>query len=116
VLSNLVSNAFKYSSSHRRDSYIEVNVKVENQKAIVQVRDNGLGIGKNHIEKIFDMFFRASEGQGGTGLGLYIVKETLDKLHGSVHVVSELGKGTCFVVTIPSVAALGSPNQLELGI
>lgn len=116
VLNNLVSNAFKYSSSHRRDSYIEVNVKVENQKAIIQVRDNGMGIGTNHIEKIFDMFFRASEGQGGTGLGLYIVKETLDKLQGSIHVVSEPGKGTCFVVTIPSVTALLNPNQLKLGI
>lgn len=117
VLNNLVSNAYKYSSSHRRDSFIEVWVKVSPVKATIQVKDNGQGIGKNHIEKIFDMFFRASEGQGGTGLGLYIVKETLDKMQGTIHVVSELGQGTNFIVNIPSASILGShEKQMKLDI
>lgn len=117
VLNNLISNAYKYSSTHRRDCFIEVRIKVNPHKATIHVRDNGQGIGKSHIEKIFEMFFRASEGQSGTGLGLYIVKETLDKMQGSVHVVSELGKGTCFIVNIPSATALnGAQNQMKLDI
>lgn len=117
VLSNLISNAYKYSSTHRRDGLIEVRVKVTPFKATIHVNDNGQGIGKNHIEKIFEMFFRASEGQAGTGLGLYIVKETLDKMQGSVHVVSELGKGSCFIVNIPSATASSiAQNQMKLDI
>lgn len=117
VLNNLISNAYKYSSTHRRDCFIEVRVKVTPYKATIHVNDNGQGISKTHIEKIFEMFFRASEGQTGTGLGLYIVKETLDKMQGSVHVVSELGKGTCFIVNIPSASALnGAQNQMKLDI
>ncbi len=117
VLNNLISNAYKYSSTHRRDCFIEVKVKVSPHKATIHVSDNGHGIGESHIEKIFEMFFRASEGQGGTGLGLYIVKETLDKMQGTIHVVSELGKGTCFVVNIPSASALsGAQNQMMLDI
>ncbi|MDF9795799.1 PAS domain S-box-containing protein [Catalinimonas alkaloidigena] len=117
VLNNLVSNAYKYSSTHRRDCFIEVKVKVSPVKATIHVKDNGQGIGESHIEKIFDMFFRASEGQTGTGLGLYIVKETLDKMQGSIHVVSELGQGTSFVVNIPSASTFGSnEKQMKLDI
>lgn len=118
VLNNLVSNAYKYSSTHRRDCFIEVKVRVKPLKASIQVKDNGQGIGKNHIDKIFEMFFRASEGKTGTGLGLYIVKETLDKMQGSIHVVSELGQGTSFVVNIPSATTLrdNSEQQMKLDI
>jgi len=117
VLNNLISNAYKYSSPHRRDSFIEVIVKANAQKATIQVKDNGQGIGEAHIEKIFEMFFRASEGKGGTGLGLYIVKETLDKMQGSIHVVSELGQGTCFTVTVPSALAKSAgQSQMKLDI
>lgn len=117
VLNNLVSNAYKYSSTHRRDCFIEVRVKVSPYKATIHVNDNGQGISESHIEKVFEMFFRASEGQSGTGLGLYIVKETLDKMQGSIHVVSDLGKGTCFIVNIPSAAALNvAQNQMKLDI
>ena len=116
VLSNLVSNAYKYSSVHRRDAFIRLSVRSDEKQATIRIEDNGQGIDKNHIEKIFEMFFRASEGNGGSGLGLYIVKETLDKMHGSIHVVSDQGKGTCFVVMLPSVGQKSSKNQLDLGI
>jgi PAS domain S-box-containing protein len=115
VLNNLVSNAYRYSSTHRRDGFIEVKVQVERSSATIMVRDNGQGIAKPYQEKIFDMFFRASEGQSGTGLGLYIVKETLDKMGGRIHLVSELGKGTCFVVNIPMVNE-PEGGQMELDI
>lgn len=116
VLNNLISNAYKYSSTHRRDCYIKVSVNVGTDKATIRIEDNGQGIDKNHIDKVFDMFFRASEGKGGTGLGLYIVKETLDKMNGAIHVVSELGKGSCFVITLPSAGDSSPRKQLDLGI
>lgn len=116
VLSNLISNAYKYSSTHRRDCYINVFVKSDSKQATIHVRDNGQGISQEHIDKIFNMFFRASEGQGGTGLGLYIVKETIDKMQGNIHAVSELGKGTCFVVTLPSQLLADNKRQMSLDI
>jgi PAS domain S-box-containing protein len=116
VLNNLISNAHKYSSTHRRDCYIKVTVNASHEKATIRIEDNGQGIDKAHIEKIFDMFFRASEGKGGTGLGLYIVRETLEKMNGSIHVVSELGKGTSFVVTLPVISNPSQQKQLDLGI
>ncbi len=116
ILNNLVSNAYKYSSTHRRDCFIEVDIRSDSKQATIQVRDNGQGISKEHVDKIFDMFFRASEGQGGTGLGLYIVKETISKMQGNIHVVSELGQGTCFVVTIPSLHPASQKMQMKLDI
>ncbi len=116
VLNNLISNAYKYSSTHRRDCFINVSVHSDSKQATIQVQDNGQGIPSEHIDKIFNMFFRASEGEGGTGLGLYIVKETIDKMEGNIHVVSELGQGSSFVVTIPSHMTTDTTQQMALNI
>ena len=66
------------------------------------VEDNGEGIPPQKIEKIFDMFYRASRNSNGSGLGLYIVKEIVNKLGGTIDVESEVNKGTKFIVKIPS--------------
>ncbi|MGD1894885.1 MAG: PAS domain-containing sensor histidine kinase [Cyclobacteriaceae bacterium] len=113
VLSNLISNAYKYSSAHRRPGEIRVSVFVSDQEATLQVRDNGLGIAKEHLSKIFEMFYRASVQQNGSGLGLYLVKETIDKMKGKIDVDSALGEGTSFTVRIPSVSA-PPPEQMSL--
>lgn len=116
VLNNLISNAYKYSSTHRRDCFIDVHVQSDSKQATIQVEDNGQGISREHMDKIYNMFFRASEGQGGTGLGLYIVKETLSKMQGNIQVASELGKGTRFVVIIPSQLPADKKRQISLDI
>jgi signal transduction histidine kinase len=67
----------------------------------MRVTDNGEGIPSEHIAKIFDMFFRATTTSTGTGLGLYIVKEVVDKLGGSIDLDSTLGEGTTVTVTLP---------------
>ncbi|HLT71941.1 MAG TPA: sensor histidine kinase, partial [Cyclobacteriaceae bacterium] len=64
--------------------------------------DNGQGIPKEHMDQIFNMFYRASENSEGSGLGLYIVKETLAKLVGTIHVESEMYKGSSFRVELPA--------------
>lgn len=101
VLANLLSNAYKYSNPSRVNSFIKI-VSVKTQTHLeISVRDNGSGIDNQYLSKIFDMFFQADDRSEGSGLGLYIVKETLQKIQGTIRVQSEVGKGTEFIVTLP---------------
>ena len=100
---NLISNSMKYANLKKDDPFIEVHVKASHEKAEVRVIDNGEGIPSEAQPKIFDMFYRGSARGMGSGLGLYIVKEALQKINGSISVVSEFGKGTEFVVEIPNM-------------
>ena len=70
--------------------------------AYIKVEDNGQGIASEYHSKIFDMFFRANEQSKGTGLGLYIVKEALMKLSGSIHLESKPGVGSTFTIMLPT--------------
>jgi signal transduction histidine kinase len=101
VLSNLFSNAVKYHRVDQPDPFIRVLFKAHPQAVVIEVEDNGQGIDPNLQSKIFDMFFRASTHSVGTGLGLYIVKESLSKLEAVIEVNSELEKGSTFKITIP---------------
>jgi signal transduction histidine kinase len=65
------------------------------------VKDNGIGIKEEHLGKIFEMFYRTSDKSSGSGLGLYIVNETIKKLGGKVEVNSQVNLGTTFTLTIP---------------
>ena len=104
VLGNLLSNAVKYHSPSKPDPYVEVLFEKAAGQVSFVVADNGEGIADEHHEKIFDMFYRASENSHGTGLGLYIVKETLARIGGSVEVKSRKGTGTTFKVTLEQPA------------
>jgi len=104
VLGNLLSNAVKYHAPAKPDPYVQVNFEKTMGKVCFMVADNGEGIDKEHHEKIFDMFYRASERSQGTGLGLYIVKETLARIGGSVELQSKKGTGTTFKVTLEQPA------------
>ncbi len=114
VLENLVSNAYKYSSTHRRDGFVQVEVKVTPSKAHIQVRDNGQGIDPVHHDKIFTMFYRASEQGTGSGLGLYLVKDTVEQMGGTITVSSAVGQGTCFTLDIPH-SQPASSGQMKIG-
>jgi signal transduction histidine kinase len=102
ILNNLISNAIKYYDKAKRTHKIDVTLAIDEEKATIVIEDNGVGIDKAHIDKIFDMFHRATKLSTGSGMGLYIVSETIDKLKGSIHVDSDLGKGSKFTVTIPN--------------
>jgi PAS domain S-box-containing protein len=103
ILNNLVSNAIKYSDKSKTNSFIHIDIQVDTEKAVVEIRDNGIGIPAQHVSSIFKMFFRASVQQNGTGLGLYIVKEALDKLNATIEVESIENEGTTFRVFIPNM-------------
>ncbi|MEM6845398.1 MAG: ATP-binding protein [Bacteroidota bacterium] len=114
ILNNLISNAYKYSSTHRRRGEIRVSVFASEKEATLQVSDNGLGIAREHLDNIFDMFYRASVKQEGSGLGLYLVKEAVNKMKGRIHVDSTLGEGTIFTVLLPAVAPVPKQEQMSL--
>jgi len=101
VLRNLISNALNYSAFWKEDQYTKVLVQVTKEMLHIQVADNGVGISPEHLNKVFGMFFRAYPEKKGSGLGLYIVKEAVEKLNGQVGVESRLGEGTSFTVKIP---------------
>ncbi|MCW5912200.1 MAG: MASE1 domain-containing protein [Cyclobacteriaceae bacterium] len=102
VLNNIISNAIRYRNG--RDPVIRVNVAIDRRKALIEVEDNGRGIAREHLNRVYEMFYRATDDGAGSGLGLYIVKETLDKLQGQIRIESELGKGTLVRLEIPEVA------------
>ncbi len=102
MFSNLISNAVKYNNSQVGHSLVEIEITVDSQEARVRIADNGIGIGAEHLNRIFEMFYRATNERQGSGLGLYIVKETVEKLNGQVEVSSEQGVGTTFTFVIPN--------------
>jgi PAS domain S-box-containing protein len=102
ILNNLISNAIRYSDPYKKQSYVHIAVTTTLTEAHISVEDNGIGIEEEHLEKIFNMFYRATESMSGSGLGLYIVKETIDMLGGKVQVASIVGKGTTFTLTLPN--------------
>ena len=105
ILSNLVSNAIKYQDKKKEERYSKVAIRNNNGNAHIIIEDNGIGISEKDTEKIFEMFYRATSLSKGSGLGLYIVKETIDKLNGSIEITSELNKGSLFSVHIPNFAS-----------
>jgi signal transduction histidine kinase len=109
VLNNLISNAVRYSNPYQDQCYVKIVVSTDKECARIEVADNGIGIAQEHIAKVFNMFYRASEHKSGSGLGLYIVKETLHKLKGTVHIDSTLEMGTTFIITIPSMLDTTNP-------
>jgi signal transduction histidine kinase len=103
IINNLISNSIKYRDITKESSLIDIRAAITDAYVEIVFRDNGIGISAEFIHKIFDMFFRATERSEGAGLGLYIVKETIDKLHGTIDVESNLGEGTTFRIKIPNL-------------
>jgi signal transduction histidine kinase len=102
IVHNLVSNAVKYLDATKQKSCLKITVMVTKSHAEFTFEDNGIGIAKNLLPNIFNMFFRATDTKEGSGLGLYIVKEAIEKLHGTIEVTSAPGEGTTFKFTIPN--------------
>ena len=101
VLNNLISNSFKYQDKRKENPFVKLSAELQAETIIITIEDNGVGIPDQQLGKIFDMYSRANDQIEGTGLGLYIVHETIEKLGGSISVVSKEGQGTTFSIRLP---------------
>jgi len=102
LLNNLISNAIRYQNPATDNPFVYVQIDMSDTETDITVKDNGIGISKENQQKIFEMFYRVSDNSVGSGLGLYLVKEIVDKLEGKINIESELGKGTAFSVNLPN--------------
>jgi PAS domain S-box-containing protein len=102
ILNNLLSNAIKYADRSKPVSRFSIDIKTSLKNVRIVVADNGVGIDKHHIDKIFEMFYKASTRSQGSGLGLYIAKETVSRLGGTISVTSEPFVHTTFDIFIPN--------------
>ncbi len=102
LLKNLMSNAIKYAKPNHPDAYVEVVFINHGRFFECFVNDNGIGISEEYQSKVFDMFFRGHAASSGTGLGLYIVKEIVQKMGGTISLSSSLGEGTSVHLSLPS--------------
>lgn len=105
VFNNLISNAIKYHDFSKKNPSVKIQSTTEAGKIFLTIEDNGLGMESSEANKIFDMFYRVSTNNSnvsGSGIGLYILKETLKKIEGNISVESTKGKGTIFTVTLPN--------------
>jgi signal transduction histidine kinase len=110
IFSNLLSNSIKYRDQKNGQSAVHFHIELEKDKLMIRVQDNGIGISPDYVPKIFNMFYRATERSEGAGLGLYIVRETVQKLGGTIAVKSEIGIGTTFEIEIPNAAMTAVPG------
>lgn len=102
ILSNLVSNSFKYSDPGKEKPMVKIHSSAIREATVLEVEDNGLGIDPESLPRIFDMFYQAHDKTNGSGLGLYIVKETVEKLGGQIRAESVAGSGSRFQVKLPN--------------
>ncbi len=101
ILSNIISNSIRY----RQGNSVKISItgEVTDRETKLVLEDNGKGIDKKHLPYVFNMFYRANEDSNGSGLGLYIVKEAIDKLNGTVSIDSTLEIGTKVTIVIPGL-------------
>lgn len=100
ILENLLTNAIKFHNPNQDDTYVKINAVNEGEIVKLTIEDNGKGISDTHQKFIFDMFYRISAQVEGTGIGLYVVKEIIEKLGGTITVSSQENIGTTFLITL----------------
>lgn len=101
VLKNLIGNAVKYKSNNTDSPFVHLELENTENQIIIKVIDNGEGISDEAQKRVFEMFYRGTKNSIGTGLGLYICKEIINKLNGNLSLESKLDQGTTVTVVLP---------------
>jgi signal transduction histidine kinase len=111
IVTNLITNAIKFSNHEP----VEVSIEQDEQRTRLFIRDHGVGIGDDQLEKIFERYGRAESAQhyGGLGLGLYIARKLAEAHGGTIRVESVLGEGSTFTVDLPTLAAAATDSRNE---
>ncbi len=103
IFRNLIENSIKYSKKRSGFSFLKIQILDQNDDMLrIEVADNGIGIKKQYHDCVFDMFFRGTDIANGTGLGLYIVRCAVEKLHGAIGLESDENTGTTFTIMLPN--------------
>jgi signal transduction histidine kinase len=104
ILKNLISNAIKYQKPDEKNKSINIDATVDNKSIRMFLSDNGIGIGEENTENIFKLFFRENDSLnvGGTGIGLYLVTEAIEKIGGSIKLLPQVKVGATFELVIPN--------------
>lgn len=102
IFRNLVSNAIKYRNDQAQKPKVGIEITADDEWVKIRFSDNGIGISQQNLDRIFEMFYRATEQSDGSGIGLYIVKNAVDKLEGRIFVESEVNVGTTFYIDLPN--------------
>ncbi|WP_282116967.1 PAS domain S-box protein [Cellulophaga baltica] len=116
IFNNLISNAIKYHNINAKNPRITITIASVNDEVSIQIADNGIGIPEKHLDKIFEMFYRVSSKVMGTGIGLYVIKEIVTKLNGTITVVSEPNVGTKFVILLPNQTKKSRANEVQTNL
>lgn len=103
IFNNLINNAVKFQDTSKVNPYINIIIDSSLTEAKITIEDNGMGIRQADQDKIFKMFYRAGATNSGSGIGLYIVHEAINKLNGSINITSNYGEGSIFEICIPSI-------------
>lgn len=114
VLHNVIINAIKYSDRKKTHPFVKIIASELNEKLELIIEDNGEGIADELQKNIFDMFFRGNTKSSGTGLGLYIVKNAVEKLGGQIELNSKEGKGSKFTIILPINLEVLQSNEVKL--
>ncbi len=101
IIANILLNSIQYHSDDKEPK-IDIRVDINTDRALIIISDNGKGIEKTHLSKAFDMFYRASLNSTGSGMGLFIARETVNKLKGHIRITSTPNLGTNIAIIIPN--------------
>ncbi len=102
VMTNLISNAIKYQDHTKAQPFVKCSVDVHQDTVHISIHDNGIGIPQKYQDRLFELFFRASNQSFGSGLGLYITKNAVEKMDGVIDMESKEKEGTTFRITLPN--------------
>ena len=101
IFQNLIINAIKYQDKEKDHTVIKISTRNYNNEMIIKIEDNGEGISESLQKSVFEMFFRGNTKSTGTGLGLYIVKNAVEKSGGKIELVSKEKEGSIFTIYLP---------------
>ncbi|WP_375561475.1 transporter substrate-binding domain-containing protein [Bernardetia sp. OM2101] len=103
ILECLIANSVEYRAKREEPSFVKISTRVTRTHASITIEDNSEGIEEQQLDKVFEMFYRGNERSKGTGLGLYVVKQTVEQLEGTLQLQSNYKKGSIFTLQIPNL-------------
>lgn len=118
VISNILINAIQYSDDKKKKKYVYIDAIDTWELTYISIKDNGIGIPNEELNNIYTVFYQISNASPGIGVGLYLAKKAIEKIEGSIDVISSAGLGTEFLVQFPSATTVlqsiqGKGNEIN---